>query len=300
MRPLANPNTQNSLAGIDSQPGTFLPGVCRTAPATQGRTRSAGVDLAVAELSKSFDGRSQVLHDVQFQVSHGESVALIGPNGCGKSTLLRCCMGLIKADRGSVRLLGEEISGVTPAQLRRLRSKVGFIFQQHNLVPRLSVLSNVMHGALYRRRVPMAWFHSLAPRVERERALHYLEMVRLADLAGRRADQLSGGQSQRVAIARTLMQQPFMVIADEPVASLDPRAGEEVMDLFADLMRREKVTVIFTSHHLEHALLYSERILALQGGAMMLDASTASLNIPSLRGIYDQPGHAAEPDAAAV
>jgi phosphonate transport system ATP-binding protein len=122
----------------------------------------------------------------------------------------------------------------------------------------------------------------------------------LADLAGRRADQLSGGQSQRVAIARTLMQQPLMVIADEPVASLDPRAGEEVMNLFADLMRREKVTVIFSSHNLEHALLYSERILALRGGALMLDASTDSLDTASLRGIYDQSDCRPEPAPATL
>jgi phosphonate transport system ATP-binding protein len=162
---------------------------------------------------------------------------------------------------------------------------VGFIFQQHNLVPRLTVLSNVVHGSLARGGT-LSWFHAVAPRQERERALHCLELVGLADLATRRADRLSGGQSQRVAIARALMQDPEIVIADEPAASLDPRAAEEVMECFTSVLQPARRTFVFTSHNLEHALKYADRLLGLNGGVLTLDASSKSQSLSSLKGLY--------------
>jgi phosphonate transport system ATP-binding protein len=183
--------------------------------------------------------------------------------------------------------LSEDVRALKPERLRRLRARVGFVFQRHNLVPRLPVLSNVLHGALGRRAGPRAWFHEIAPHALREEAMDCLERVGLAGLAGRRADQLSGGQSQRVAIARALMQRPELMFADEPVASLDPAAGEEVMCCFLDLVRRYRLTLVFTTHNLRHALDYGERVVGLRGGRVTIDAPAAALDLQSLRAFYE-------------
>ncbi len=241
--------------------------------------------LSVAGLTKAF-GRTPVLHDISFRLGGRESVALIGANGCGKSTLLRCCLRLAEPDDGRVTLLGEDVRSLRSGPLRRLRAKVGFVFQKHNLVPRLSVLSNVIHGVQGRDGGPRSWFHELATEDMRREAMTCLARVGLADLAVRRADQLSGGQSQRVAIARALMQRPRIVFADEPVASLDPRAGEAVMELFSDLMRQEELTVFFTSHDLRHAVTYADRILGLRNGRVALDVSAAGQPVRELRALY--------------
>ena len=248
---------------------------------------AAPADLAVRGLSKRFGAKVQVLSDVSLAVGKAEAVALIGANGAGKSTLLRCCLRLIEPDAGSIDLLGNDVCSLKPAALRRLRARVGFVFQRHNLVPRLPVLSNVLHGAVSRCPGPRAWFHEIAPRALREEAMHCLERVGLAELATRRADQLSGGQSQRVAIARALMQRPQVMFADEPVASLDPAAGEEVMRCFLDLIRRERLTLVFTTHQLRHALDYGDRVVGLRGGRVTIDAPAAGLDVPSLRCFYE-------------
>jgi phosphonate transport system ATP-binding protein len=246
----------------------------------------AFADLEVRGLAKRFNGSARVLSDVSLAVRKGEAVALIGANGAGKSTLLRSCLRLVEPDAGEVRLLGQDVRALGAAGLRRLRARVGFVFQRHNLVPRLSVLSNVLHGALARRAGPRAWFHPIAPRALREEAMACLERVGLADLASRRADQLSGGQSQRVAIARALMQRPEVMFADEPVASLDPAAGEEVMGCFVELIRRERLTLVFTTHDLRHALSYGDRVVGLRAGRVIIDAPAATLDLPSLRSFY--------------
>ena len=248
------------------------------------RTRPA--DLAAIRMRKSFAVQAVVLDDVSFEIFQGETVALIGATGAGKSTLLRCCVGLSPLDGGTAQLFGRELVTLRPKELRVVRAKVGFVFQQHNLVPRLSVLTNVMHGSLARAG-SRCWFHPLAPKAERAKAMHYLDLVGLASLAERRADRLSGGQSQRVAIARALMQEPRIVIADEPVASLDPKAAEEVMGLFARLMEKVRRTFIFTSHNLQHALTYSDRLLALHRGTLKLDGPTKSQNLVALRELYE-------------
>lgn len=246
---------------------------------------AAATHLAVRDLRKSF-GHHQVLKGVSFEVGAGEAVALIGANGSGKSTLLRSCLRLIEPDAGNITLLGQDVGPLNRPALSRLRARVGFVFQRHNLVPRLSALSNVLHGVQARRAGPRTWFHPLACRADREEALHCLDLVGLADQAAKRADTLSGGQSQRVAIARALMQRPRMVFADEPVASLDPAAGEEVMALFVRLMREEGVTLLFTSHHLRHALDYADRLVALGAGLKVLDRPSAGQSLDGLKSIY--------------
>ena len=244
--------------------------------------------LRVQDLSKSYgDGNVEVFRDVSFDVAEGQAVALIGANGAGKSTLLRCCLRLIEPDAGRILINGFDLSAQHGRALRKSRAKVGFVFQKHNLVPRLSVLSNVCHGGLARGHGVRAWGHGLSRKVEREHALHCLDQVGLADLAERRADHLSGGQSQRVAIARALMQKPGVLFADEPVASLDPCAGEDIMDLFARLNKDRGLTFVFVSHQLEHALGYADRVIGLQDKRIALDTSTHTQTLTSLRGLYD-------------
>lgn len=243
-------------------------------------------ELVVRGLVKSFPARGPVLAGVDFALLHGQSVALIGANGTGKSTFLRCCLRLTEPDGGSVRLLDTELDGLGATALRKLRARVGFVFQRHNLVPRLSALSNVLHGAQARHAGPRYWLQGLAPRPMREAAMHCLDQVGLADLSRQRADSLSGGQSQRVAIARMLMQEPELVFADEPVASLDPSAGEEVMELFIDLMRRQRTTLLFTSHNLAHTVTYADRIVGLRDGKVAMDEPAHRCDIDGLRHLY--------------
>ncbi len=251
------------------------------------QAREAAPDLEVRDLTKRFAGGTTVLAGVSFAVAPGQAVALIGANGAGKSTLLRSCLRLIEPDEGSIRMLGQDVRGLDAAGLRRLRAQVGFVFQKHNLVPRLSALSNVLHGALARSAPGRAWFQNFAPAALRDEALACLGRVGLADIAGRRADRLSGGQSQRVAIARALMQRPRLMFADEPVASLDPSAGEEVMRLFVDLIRDEGLTLLFTSHDLAHAVAFADRVIALRAGRIVLDAPARELDVATLRALYD-------------
>jgi phosphonate transport system ATP-binding protein len=252
----------------------------------QSQVGTPGTDLDIAGLCKSFDRHHPILENVSLRVPQGQSVALVGANGAGKSTLLRCCLRLIEPDQGTINLLGRDVRQLRLRQLRHLRAEVGFVFQRHNLVAQLSVLSNVLHGAQSRHSGPQVWYQSLALRRLREEAMHCLELVGMADFATQRADRLSGGQSQRIAIARTLMQRPRVMFADEPVASLDPNAGEEVMELFADLIRRHRLTLVFTSHHIDHALRFADRVVALRQGGIVLDSSAGALDAQSLRQIY--------------
>lgn len=248
---------------------------------------AANIALRVKGLRKTFaDGSVEVFHDVSFDVPEGQAVALIGANGAGKSTLLRCCLRLIEPDRGHITINGLDLSAQSGRALRKSRARVGFVFQKHNLVPRLSVLSNVCHGALAHGHGVRAWSHGLAHKHEREHALYCLDQVGLADLATRRADHLSGGQSQRVAIARALMQKPEVLFADEPVASLDPHAGEEIMELFRNLNQRHGLTLVFVSHQLHHALSYADRVLGLKDKTLVLDSSTQDQSEHSLRDLY--------------
>lgn len=246
----------------------------------------SAVDIEARELAKSF-GETPIFSDVSFRLARGEAVALVGANGTGKSTLLRCLMGLIPATSGDVHLLGTATRTATARDLRGLRAQVGLVSQKHNLVPRLSVLSNVVHGLLGQHPGIRHWSHSLAPQTSRDAAMHALDRVGLADFASRRADRLSGGQSQRVAIARAIVSAPKVLFADEPCASLDPSAGEDVMELFFNLVRDEGVTVVFSSHNIEHALKYGDRVLGLAQGRMRLDATAGSLSAADLRGLYD-------------
>ncbi|MCB0333449.1 MAG: phosphonate ABC transporter ATP-binding protein [Bdellovibrionales bacterium] len=242
--------------------------------------------ILIEGLRKSF-GPNLILKDISLKVSGGSAVALVGSNGSGKSTLLRCMVRLIEPDSGTIHLLGKNVRSLRGAALRKLRSRVGFVFQKHNLVPRLSALTNVLHGAQGTHSFPRVWFQCIAPQALRERALVCLNEVGLADFASRPVDKLSGGQSQRVAIARALMQEPEIILADEPVASLDPEAGEQIMELLARLARENGISLIFSTHHLEHAIEYSERVIGLRKGVFELDKPNTELTTSDLRSFYE-------------
>ncbi|WP_291297864.1 phosphonate ABC transporter ATP-binding protein [Elioraea sp.] len=255
------------------------------APAARKADRGP-VAIAATGIAKRFGAGPAVLEDVDLTVHRGEAVALIGANGAGKSTLLRCLLRLVEPDAGEVLVLGERIGALSPRALRRVRTRVGFVFQKHNLVPRLSVLSNVVHGALGRAGLA-AMHHATAPATLRAEALASLDRVGLAHLARQRADTLSGGQSQRVAIARALMQRPDALFADEPVASLDPAAGEEVMTLFSGLAREAGLTLLFTTHNMAHALGHADRVIGLRAGRIAIDARAAPALAPQLERFFD-------------
>jgi phosphonate transport system ATP-binding protein len=244
--------------------------------------------LSVSNVRLSYEGNKEVLKGVSFSVESGEAVALLGHNGSGKSTLLRSVVGLEKISAGSISLLSSSFTAGKPARkLKSVRSQVGFIFQHHNLVPRLSVLSNVIHGAMAQSGSPRLWYQGFAPSQYREKALSILESVGLGAFAGRRADQLSGGQAQRVAIARALMQDPKIILADEPVASLDPQAGEDVMKLLTSLCSARGVTLVFASHHLEHCRDFAKRVIALKQGSLIIDKPCSEVDFQELRRIYE-------------
>ena len=160
------------------------------------------------------------------------------------------------------------------------------VFQKHNLQPRLSVLTNVLHGAIARGYGPCVWRQQWAPQAERERAMHCLNMVGLANLASRPARKLSGGQSQRVAIARCLMQDPEILLADEPAASLDPSAGEEVMAMFSSLAKQEGPTLIYVSHDMDHAVNYADRVIGLRNGVITKDSPSEEVQAGELREFF--------------
>ena len=239
-------------------------------------------------------GNTPILKGVSFALQAGESLSLIGSNGAGKSTLIRCLLRLEPVTSGRISLFGREIQDLKPSELRSTRCRVGVVFQRHNLVPRLSALSNVIHGALGRNTQSFGslvsgislWSHVTAGSAYRKRAMECLDRVNLADLAHRRADSLSGGQSQRVAIARALMQEPDLIIADEPAASLDPIAGEEVMGLFSDLCRESGVSLIFSTHNVTHAVDFADRMMAMKSGKISLDGLTGSVDLNALKAEY--------------
>lgn len=245
--------------------------------------------IHVERLNKTF-ARKPALVDLALSIQHGEMVALIGASGSGKSTLLRHLAGLACCDRGnggSVQVLGREVqaAGRLNGKVRKLRSDIGYIFQQFNLVNRLSVLDNVLLGCLGR--MP-GWRGNLGlfNAKEKQRAMQSLDRVGLADLAAQRASTLSGGQQQRVAIARALTQRAEVILADEPIASLDPESARKVMEILADINRTGGKTVVVTLHQVDYAVRYCPRAVALKGGRIHFDGSAQQLSNQFLNDLY--------------
>jgi phosphonate transport system ATP-binding protein len=255
----------------------------------------AGDDLVVVarDVTKRF-GDTLALDHVSLDVRRSELLVLLGLSGSGKSTLLRCLNGLHPVTSGTVDVGGTRVDLASGGQLRALRRHVGFVFQHFNLVGRLSCLENVLIGGLGRLRLPR--YGALTyPGHMRAEALTHLDRVGLADLAARRADTLSGGQQQRVAIARTLMQKPGLLLADEPVASLDPENAGVVMDLLFRVCIEEKLTVACTLHQVDLALGWAHRLVGLQGGRKVLDRPAVGLTRDDVMAIYQRVDPAVSP-----
>lgn len=242
--------------------------------------------IRVAGLNKTYRSGTQALTDIEFTAQAGEAVVLLGANGSGKSTLQKCLNGLVEPTSGSVEVLGTEVTTANKKQLTHLRAQVGMVHQRINLVRELSVLTNVIHGSLGRAPSPRNWFGATAKKAQRDEAMEALNRVGLAGVAGQRAEQLSGGQQQRVAIARMLMQRPRIVLADEPVAALDPHAGRAVMDMLWEITEENNLTLICTLHQLELARNYGSRIVALRNGHLDIDDHISQLADNQLEGLY--------------
>ncbi|MCD2440803.1 phosphonate ABC transporter ATP-binding protein [Agromyces sp. SYSU K20354] len=240
--------------------------------------------IEVSGLTKAF-GRTVALRQAAFSVEKGEIVVLLGLSGSGKSTLLRHLDGLETPTSGSVRVLGKEVPSLSGRHLRALRSRVGFVFQQFDLVPSLTVLENVVTGALAGLRGPRVGLWSYPKRLKLA-ALGHLDRVGLLDRAYQRADTLSGGQQQRVAIARALMQDPEILLADEPVASLDPESSEQVMSLIREIAMDAGLTVVCSLHQVDLAMSWADRIIGLRHGDVVLDTHVEGLGKAEVIEIY--------------
>lgn len=236
-------------------------------------------------VTKDFGGGIVGLNDVKLGFRTGEITVLLGLSGSGKSTLLRHINGLHIPTQGTVRVLGKDVSGLNKKALRGLRRDIGFIFQSFNLIGPMSVLENVCTGALGALKGPRISLLMYPQSVKRE-ALEVLERVGLASHAHQRADTLSGGQQQRVAIARALMQHPKILLADEPVAALDPVSSATVIGLLEQICREDNLTVICSLHQVQLALNFADRIVGLNAGSVGLDRSTKNLSADSAAEIY--------------
>ena len=242
--------------------------------------------LLIQQLSKSFSGKVAV-DNVGFRIGSGEMVALVGASGSGKSTLLRCLNGLYQAESGAVEIFGSTLQskGKLHSKVRQIRAQIGFIFQQFNLVNRLSALENVLIGNLA---CTSLWRSALRVFSQKEKAtaLAALERVGILDQAYKRAALLSGGQQQRVAIARCLMQGAKIILADEPIASLDPESAHRVMKLLTELNQEQGITVVTSLHQVQMVRAYFPRAIALQNGQVRFDGAVQSLNDDRLKQIY--------------
>ncbi|HET9687471.1 MAG TPA: phosphonate ABC transporter ATP-binding protein [Pseudolabrys sp.] len=249
----------------------------------------------VKEISKSFQRGIPVLDGVSFSLRRGEMVALIGASGSGKSTLIRTIAGLVGIDShrsdgtrylGGITVMGEPIQeGGSPHCSRSLRARVGVIFQQFNLVPRLSLLTNVCFGLLGQLPIVRGTFGQFSS-ADKQKAMQALVRVGIAEHALKRASELSGGQQQRAAIARSLVQGAELLIADEPIASLDPASARRVMDLLAEMNREDGLTILVSLHQVEYALKYCSRTIALKAGRVVYDGPSSALNPAFLNQIY--------------
>jgi len=242
-------------------------------------------------LSKRYEGGALALDGVDLDVGAGEFITLIGPSGAGKSTLLRCINGLVLPTAGEITVDGQSVTGASPAVLRLVRAKLGFIFQHFNLLKRLSVLDNVRVGTLSR---IGGWSTMIArfPEAETERARRALRRVGLSGLEDRRADTLSGGQQQRVGIARALVQEPRVLLADEPMSSLDPALSRSLMDLLRHINLEDRLTVIISLHVLDLAVGYGGRIIGLRAGRIVHDGPPAAMTSSVARMIFGETGDA--------
>ena len=245
------------------------------------------MQIKIKELRKTFDNGTRAIQGVDLTINEGEFVVILGASGSGKTTLLRSINGLVDCEKGEIKFDGNIVSSST---LPLLRKQTGMVFQDFNLVNNLSSINNVLTGLLDSSNTLMSMMY-LFTKDQKKLALSCLEKVGLLDKAYDRVDQLSGGQKQRVGIARAIIKNPTLLLADEPVASLDPMISDSIMTLLWNIRQQVGLTVICNLHQVDLALKYSDRIIGLSGGRVVLDAPTKEVDEAYIRKIYD--GHSA-------
>ena len=241
--------------------------------------------LKVEHLTKIYEGGTLALEDVSFEVKDGEFMAVIGLSGSGKSTLLRCINRLIEPTEGRITWNGVDITQASQEDLRRIRRRIGMVFQHFNLVNRSKVTTNVLSGRLGYTNPAYSLINQFS-KDDHARAQAQLERVGLTDRDDHRADALSGGQQQRVGIARAMIQEPEMILADEPVASLDPVLAHSIMQYLEQINREEKVTILCSLHFLDLVERYSQRVIALNEGRLVFEGTAEQLDDEKFKDIY--------------
>ena len=241
--------------------------------------------LKIDSLSKEYKGGTKALTDINFSIKEGEFVSIIGPSGAGKSTLLRCINKMIDTTKGSIVFDNISVENIKKNKLRELRTKIGMIFQHYNLVNRLSVVENVLHGRLGYKSTLEGVIGKYTEE-EKENAFNILQKLGLEDEAYKRCDQLSGGQKQRVGIARALIQNPKLVLCDEPIASLDPSASKIIMDHLSNINKEMGITCLLNLHQVDVAVKYSHRIIGINKGRVIFDGKPEDLTKAKIHEIY--------------
>ena len=242
--------------------------------------------LKIEKLYKTYDSNTFALQDVSIAVDPGEFVVVLGKSGSGKSTLLRCINRLVEPTSGRIFIDDKEITGASQSNLRQLRKKIGMVFQQYNLVERFSVQTNVLAGKLASIS-NTASLLNLFPKTDVDKSRQILNRLGLTGKELQRADKLSGGQQQRVGLARVLMQNPQLILADEPVSSLDPATSIQIMDLLAEFNKKDGVAVICNLHLPSLAKEYGSRIIVLSQGRIVYDGPPTQLSESKLSSFYN-------------
>ena len=241
--------------------------------------------IQIRGLVKEYKRGVPVLKGIDLTIAGEGITAIIGPSGTGKSTLIRCINRLVEPTAGEILFQGMDLARLRGAELRAARRKIGMVFQEYNLVERLTVMENVLTGRLGYMSAFKAWLRKFTPE-DIDEAFTLLDAVGLASFANQRADALSGGQRQRVGIARAVMQHPEILLADEPTSSLDPKTSVEIMELMADLAGKRNIPVIVNIHNVDLAKRFCQRMIGMTGGKVVFDGSPAELTDANLKQIY--------------
>ncbi|WP_253675537.1 phosphonate ABC transporter ATP-binding protein [Treponema sp. OMZ 305] len=251
--------------------------------------------ITFKNVSKRYAGDRLALDSINLTIEQGSMVSVIGPSGAGKTTFIRCINRLIDCTAGTVKIDDEILQKMNSRRLKQVRRKIGMIFQNYNLVERLTVLENTLHGCLG----ALPLYRSLCglyTQEERTQALAILEELGLSDYLYQRCADLSGGQKQRTGIARALMQNPQILLCDEPVSSLDPQSAQDILDYIEKIVRTRNLTCIMNLHHVEYAKRYSDRIIGLRNGNVVFDGKPEDLSEKALHTIFSSGSHPEKKD----
>lgn len=241
--------------------------------------------LSIKNVEKKYNNGTNALKNISFDVEKGEFISIIGPSGSGKSTLLRSINKMIDISQGSILFEDKNIENLKKTEIEIVRREIGMIFQSYNLVERLTVIENVLHGRLGYKSV-IAGILGIYSEEEKKDAFNFLEKVNMTKYAYRKCNELSGGQKQRVGIARAIMQKPKLLLCDEPIASLDPKTAENIMDYLKKIVSELKITCIVNLHQVDIAKKYSDRVIALNKGEKIFDDKTERLTDDMIEFIY--------------